>query len=756
MFRQTHLYRFSVMLSEIQQETRAANQSGVVFAPGRAPLKPDHATIRRMAEELPMQFNACYLVMLAWLSRMYEVRGWAADTRRRQAIEMLVTWPLMSMAIRPFLELASVLPIDRQMLFRTEPAGLPMLPTQARQLHQLYESSERTEAVNEQMDYLALRVLTRVADWAKSRHEAVSKLSLAPEIKTLLLTRLRLLIDLREFEVQFPFRVDGGYSNRAPDIMYRGPVDKEESRFEEDPSTLKALFKDTLLLRLRFSGRGLVQLATDPDPPLDEAGCTGTHMLHASDGDRRLNRALVWQHTDPKSTILRTPRAELPPLGVNVREASLLVTDGTATANYAPIAEMNSSGAVQTSGVQRMPVINGVLPLLTRRIDQLLAPGREVRVELRSKGNDKPFLNGANHLVWKDGEPIDPFVFAVSVDAAAGGAGSGSQLVYQREIFNEDLNLLEMSPLQRQLTSRAPVGFDERLGEIPPWGMQGLSAEEGKMLSEPEFAQAYLRRRSEVLIAELSKEIEPNTDNSRDKIDVLISLAERTRLVTLPKGTTVGWLGILLHYGHTLSGTHESVETPDPLLDAIGAAIGLDLSVTRGVDRAEANGRWLTYYTKGIMDTDALANLVYGEVYIPLTAKLRETPQVVYSWTFHADLVDVLSRFACRFSAPFWDSFEISGDGMERKPAHGDGNVVERLLEQGEQHYRYQIIGMKGIDELIARFTLTEEANEVRLEWATSTKSESPTAMVMALTAIARQAEAVTEALEAAFAPKKD
>ena len=37
-----------------------------------------------------------------------------------------------------------------------------------------------------------------------------------------------------------------------------------------------------------------MQLATDPDPTFDEVGVTGTHMLHAADGDRRFDRALVW------------------------------------------------------------------------------------------------------------------------------------------------------------------------------------------------------------------------------------------------------------------------------------------------------------------------------------------------------------------------------------------------------------------------------------------------------------------------------
>ena len=75
--------------------------------------------MRQLTHELPGHFNACYLVLLTWLERIYETENWNEDARRRHAIEQIATWPMMSMAIRPFLELSSYLPVQETMLFRT-------------------------------------------------------------------------------------------------------------------------------------------------------------------------------------------------------------------------------------------------------------------------------------------------------------------------------------------------------------------------------------------------------------------------------------------------------------------------------------------------------------------------------------------------------------------------------------------------------------------------------------------------------------
>ena len=96
-------------------------------------------------------FNACYLVLLSWLSRMYEIPNWEADKTRRLAIEMVASWPLMSMVIRPFLELVSFFPIDLHKLFRLEPDTLPS--GKPKNLLKKYENPERSEKINKEMDF---------------------------------------------------------------------------------------------------------------------------------------------------------------------------------------------------------------------------------------------------------------------------------------------------------------------------------------------------------------------------------------------------------------------------------------------------------------------------------------------------------------------------------------------------------------------------------------------------------------------------
>ena len=161
LLRQSHLYRFAMIMTEFNQERILAQKSGVDFEPSRQPINIDPCpSLKQLTQELPIQFNACYLVLIAWLSRMYEIPQWMADKPRRLAIEMLASWPLMSLAIRPFLELVSFFPVKPQLLFSLDSDDLPLLPIHGQQLLELYKNQERSEQINERMDYLAARTLS--------------------------------------------------------------------------------------------------------------------------------------------------------------------------------------------------------------------------------------------------------------------------------------------------------------------------------------------------------------------------------------------------------------------------------------------------------------------------------------------------------------------------------------------------------------------------------------------------------------------
>jgi hypothetical protein len=411
MVRMSHLYRFCLTFTDIQLETDLAHKSGGSFEPSRTPRAAGNdAGLRKLAAELPSVFNVCNLAMTAWLARMYEIREWLADTTRRQSIEMVATWPLMSLAIRPSLELCSFFEVDRAQLFRTDSAALPSLPVTARQLAQIYNAPERSEAINERMDYLAMRALAEVADWAREQCDAVENSALPAGPKRMILNRLHALAKLDEFEKQFPFRVAGGYSSTLPDITYQN-AHPGATDYSEDPSSMVPnapnpvpVFEDSLILRLRFAGWGQVQLSTDPDPPSDESGCTGTIMLHPADGPgARMDRALLWQDYSP-NTILRTPAVDLPPLGVNCIGASLLVTDGAATAGYAPLFAMNSTGAVQASGVQQDLSISGLTEICS-------ADAARLNFYLETKQGVPPHLEGPQPprlAGWGAARPVHP------------------------------------------------------------------------------------------------------------------------------------------------------------------------------------------------------------------------------------------------------------------------------------------------------------------------------------------------------------
>jgi hypothetical protein len=740
----SHLYRFAMTLVELELERDLAKRAGVEFEPARSPLaRSCDAGIDRLATSAPAHFNACYLALLAWLSRIYEIRTWASDRRRRLGIEMLASWPMMSLAIRPFLELMSFLPIERTQIFRLDDDSLPNVPVNARQLLRLYLAGERTQEINDRMDYYGVRALSDVARWAGEQRDALTDADIDPLAKRMILNRLGALAGLDEFERQFPYREHGGYSARMPDQQYQ-IAHPDSQRYEEAPQ--EELFKDTLVLRLRFAGRGLVQLATDPDPPTDEVGATGTHMLHAAESDHSFDRALVWQPSGDTDAIVREPRDQLPPLGVRAAEIALMVTNGRASAGYVPIAALQSTGAVQTSGVQQRAEVQGLNPILE------LAPpdvgsGVGVRVNLLPSNGRRPFLNGFNHLVWTDGEPIDPFIMAVLVDDPVGGPPLE---MMRREVFNEGLTFMQMDPLQRLLSSRAPSGFDFNIADIPAWARPMLSEEERRQLEDPEFPRSYLRARARVLRKALQVSLATG-ERTRAGVDQVVSFAERMRLVVVPAGTTSFWLTILLNYGHTVSGTLASA--PDgPVLEALRQRLGAKLAIS-DAQRGQPNGRWMVTYVKGFMDTDALSDVVYGELYVPLTVQPSDEPvRFGRSWRFVPGMTEVVASYACRFTHPFWADFKVDGDTRTIKLPNGT-TIVETLTRQADIEYAYSASGVAGIADYAGSFAVSASDEATELSWTVTFTAADAASLTHMLTICAAAATSMSAKLDAHFSP---
>lgn len=766
LFRQSHLYRFLIIMMELKQEKDLAKLAGTDFVPSRTPLvAKEQVGLTTMTKELPKVFNSVYLAMLSWLSRIYEVQEWKADKASRMTIESLASWPLMSIAIRPFLELASFLPITMSDLFVLTREGIPNLPLHAQQLFSIYNNPERSEEINAQMDYFAVRVLEDAAIWAKSKLPFIEESTIEQNHKEMIIARLTELSHLDEFKKQFPFREAGGYSNTPPDIAFVRS-EPNADKYAEGPSlpqtgprSTPPLFKDTLALRIRFAGRGLVQLATDPDPTFDETGCSGTQMFHAADGDKRFDKALVWQDFTPERNIIRGPKKDMPSIGVNCTEISLLTTTApirpngfAATAGYIPLQIMNSSGAVQTSGVQQKLQVDGFTTLQSISTETLLGKGKKIPINLEDKNNTRPFLNGLNHLVWKDGEPIDPFIFALYI--ADEQSKQQPELAIKREIFNEDKSILEMSPLERVYSARGPVGFDS-YQNIPDWVMENLSESEQQLLATEDFPTTYLVDRTIKLAKVLKEKLKKTKDESQENIDAIISLAQRMKDFSVPKGTTVGWLTVLLHYGHTLSGKGDTGVAFDQLFAALKNKLHIPLSLDLELDRNQPNGRWLLNYTKGVMDTDSLTDLVYGELYIPVKISASKGPiKLSKTWKFNRNMQEILEATCCQFDKPFWASFKI--DKNTRSIQLPDGTtIIETLKERFKTGgYSYTMTGPKDLENYAGEFVLTPKKDTVELSWNLEFSCTNTAASQTIITIIGQAMDQMTAQMNSLFSPR--
>jgi len=756
--RLSHLYRFIMIMRQQEDETLLSQRSGQKFEAARPRVSPlPDGLALSFAQELVEQINACYLVIVAWLSRIYEITNWVQDSSRRIAVEQLATWPLMSLALRPLLEMASLFVLDAPKLLCLEESTLPMLPVHARSLLALYTDPDRSEAINERMDYLAVRILSAIADWAASRIDDVSRFNLPDREKELLLHRLEALNIIRDFQKQFPFRSHGGYSGQLPDLSFQLQHSKDKSRYEEDPRTVQPLFTGAVL-RLRFKGWGLVQLATDPDPPTDEAGAVGTHMLHPADGNKRLNRAVLFQDFDPATTIRRGPKDAVPVIGVNCEEASLLIAPSRGvSAGYSPIeppAAFQAPGDVgPQQGIQYKAGVLRATPLislLTIPAAELLSGDRRVRMFLRPKAGVPAHLVGNNHLSWQDGEPIDPFILGVYADQE----GGESKLLFEREVFNDGKDLLEMSPFQRIFTRREPCGFEFNIkSAIPAWAM--TAKERDQVFGRGPVG--YLTRRGKALTEALSQLLAAS-DYSQDAVDRIATFADRAFRVSVPRSTTVLWLTIGLNYGHTVSGEIQNRD-PAPILSKLGANLGAAVSLTPAAaktNRTDANSRWLAVYTKSIMDTDALSDFCWAEIYVPLQVEpvIGTGQRFEQSWDFPLPLADDVTALACDFSHPFWTQAYVI-DGERRTLLNEDGTtIVERLHKKWPHGYEYEVSGYKGLSNALAAFTIEKNAQTAKLCWRLNYSAADSATMLAVLRFAAQLTAATGNALSTTFAPR--
>ena len=751
--RNSHLYRFAMIRAQLDAEQRLAQKCGESFRPARRPIPvPDDPLnpLGQFTAEAIAHFNACYLVLRTWLSRYYDPRSTQTDQRRRIGLEVLAGWPMMSVAIRPFLELLAILPIRGSDLFRSDDEPLAAGPPGTAELNDGFNGGQVSGAAADVMDRYALQILDATAKWARAARAKVQQLTTDTTQQAIITRRLQALSILDEFQRQIVYREHGGYSDTEAGAGYPR---REPDRYEEVPlgRTAKSppLFAESLVLRLRFSGRCLVQLATDPEPPTDEAGCSGTMMLTAADAPAHLDRALVMQPVKADNIIIREPQDRLPPLGVQVREVALMVTD-------------YPSGSTRTVSVPggnpaeepKRVTIEGLNPILVCDPKELLGEHNGLGIDLLDRDGIRPYLNGENHLVWEDGEPIDPFILAVTL--AADGTKSSVEL-FRREIYNEGRTFMQMDPQQRARSLRGPVAFD-RITNVPGWVRATLSPPELIGLNS---TSGYLDDRAAALADAISRVLEPG-QRSQAEVDSAVSMLERRRRVVNPKRTTVDWLDLLLHYGHTVSGPLCQRDSGDNvLITKFAERCGLNLT---GADTAhgrdESNGRWMMSYGLGYMDTDQLSDLTYGELLIPLHNAVPANGPLTLTRTWPlAATTEEISAYACRFDRPFAQpSYGAPSppyavvDEIRELRHPGYPPLRETLLQHEPNSYTYGIAGLPGLTECTAIFAASTGGDRNNtLTWTVSFGCNPPLEPIRAVALFAAYGTALETALYQRF-----
>jgi hypothetical protein len=164
----SHLYTFLTISLNLRHETNLANAKGYTLHPSHT-VVPSSPELDALGRQAVCQTNAIYLVLRNWLTQLYSEAKWANDQEFKRAFKMLGTGVLMSMGVRPALELASFFGINAtDNLFREDEEGFTC-NLKAVALWQLsHNKSISVPDYRHRMVDLSLQILTEVASWAEA------------------------------------------------------------------------------------------------------------------------------------------------------------------------------------------------------------------------------------------------------------------------------------------------------------------------------------------------------------------------------------------------------------------------------------------------------------------------------------------------------------------------------------------------------------------------------------------------------------
>ena len=736
--RQSHLYRFGHMHKMVAHESAVLGKEWKLHRDSITSAAPE---IHQLRTSLPLFFNGMYLILFTWLARFYASNStWESDetpvSHRRTALESLATWPLMSMAIRPLLEIAGWFGDEvSNYLFLQDGTYLPTDLPDYQDLLSTYLATVRaggaTQAQNIQMDQHALHIMAHISDWAQRMHDQLTaSKNLNPTQRLVITQALSNVIAMREIVKQYPFRVAGGFCDILPNSDYvkehaatmyafeenpifpptapiptsavkairkaaRTPTASLEQRqlAEQLPQTpTKAIFQNSLVLRIRYSGWFRLAMPTDPDPNRDTVGCTGTNMLHPADlltngPQASLVRYATTRAKDPIG-IARGPfdPSVIPACDVSVIDAAILVGGFV----HATLTNLHEPGKPHAQPPKGPPNSQWIWPewTLSNLSDPIammdcetmqLAGGMSVNFEKRP-GRGEPFhWCGENHVIAQDGEPIDPYIVSF-VDKG------DPRTAFQRDVFG-NTTMEQMDPLQRTESCRMCPLEDAGGNQLYINMVYGPNAYDWMKFRTPEnlkrlgwndsqdayqFCLTYLSDRADQLI-HAAGALDPNDSDFHVEF---VSYLDRAKKATDRRDQYQSLLRFGMFWGHTVSGDLRQPAATPRMWQWLETVMETGLKFKTNSDRTQPNSRWMTSQMFGLQDYDALSTFTAGTMYIPIEAVpiagggKQELLLLHASWSWDANIYDDLCQFAVRFESPFWATYTILP-----KPPQGDSEV---------------------------------------------------------------------------------
>lgn len=251
---------------------------------------------------------------------------------------------------------------------------------------------------------------------------------------------------------------------------------------------------------------------------------------------------------------------------------------------------------------------------------------------------------------------------------------------------------------------------------------------------------------------------------NQTNVDKFISYAERARILNRANvnGTTFNWLRVFLQYAHTVSGLQfeGSDYSKNDIIQKLSAKTGLPLTLSQVKDRNMPNSRWLNVYCLAAMDTDALTNVVYGDLYIPLTlmeVNKDKEYKIEKKWIFPAGSRDIVYSFTSDFCKCFWvpTGCACATDKHTRTINTPDAVITETYVKNNGDGYEYSLAGVDGASKYHGAMMTTEnDKREVVFIWTCTYQCENAESILRMSAIMAGAANGMNAAFNKLFVVK--